>query len=622
MTSIQQGEKQLFEKFWQGTFKAVATPRPESIIVASITARKPLSSAITSSYLTYKAEAKNSVVQSAADPVKETSSVNGYISTKDTRQVNQHRSWSPPCDRDRTPLRPPSSKAKKKKKKSERKKRRRRSPSYSPTPIKKKKKKHSKRRKRNWSTSKKRRRSSSSPKNKRKVQRKHRKRRSSSRSHRSHRRNRHHSHSSTCRSSSCNSRHREWSQETRKRSASSSSSHYKVKKKSKTPSRTSPITASIITFPKCPSPLSINLVGKISQSGPTANIITKKENEFDTLTSQTRNQQEYDSGNDTSSPPATQTSSSGSKVNEEKQTLLPADFEKRLFPKEEKHTDTDNGFDSGNSVISYSSRYKEVASEIVSPGSQQHKDTVRKSPPLCTDYSEEKKSLLPSPTQRSSPTNHSRTSSCSRSSRLSRSSSRSSRSSSLSHRSSSRRSRSRSHSSGKRSYSRSPSYSSKSHRRSPGSRSSQSRHSSSYSRYSPDRENSRDHKKYGSTEKDSPKDRKRDRDRRRRRSYSPLKKRRWDSPSHLEARRITSARKRPVPYYRPSPSTPSSNSSYSSRSSSRSRSRSHSRSRSRSYSSYWSRSRSSRSRSQSWSRSSRSRSKSHNSVDSYDSLRH
>ncbi|XP_043924257.1 serine/arginine repetitive matrix protein 4 isoform X2 [Protopterus annectens] len=620
MTSIQQGEKQLFEKFWQGTFKAVATPRPESIIVASITARKPLSSAITSSYLTYKAEAKNSVVQSAADPVKETSSVNGYISTKDTRQVNQHRSWSPPCDRDRTPLRPPSSKAKKKKKKSERKKRRRRSPSYSPTPIKKKKKKHSKRRKRNWSTSKKRRRSSSSPKNKRKVQRKHRKRRSSSRSHRSHRRNRHHSHSSTCRSSSCNSRHREWSQETRKRSASSSSSHYKVKKKSKTPSRTSPITASIITFPKCPSPLSINLV--ISQSGPTANIITKKENEFDTLTSQTRNQQEYDSGNDTSSPPATQTSSSGSKVNEEKQTLLPADFEKRLFPKEEKHTDTDNGFDSGNSVISYSSRYKEVASEIVSPGSQQHKDTVRKSPPLCTDYSEEKKSLLPSPTQRSSPTNHSRTSSCSRSSRLSRSSSRSSRSSSLSHRSSSRRSRSRSHSSGKRSYSRSPSYSSKSHRRSPGSRSSQSRHSSSYSRYSPDRENSRDHKKYGSTEKDSPKDRKRDRDRRRRRSYSPLKKRRWDSPSHLEARRITSARKRPVPYYRPSPSTPSSNSSYSSRSSSRSRSRSHSRSRSRSYSSYWSRSRSSRSRSQSWSRSSRSRSKSHNSVDSYDSLRH
>lgn len=42
MAGVQQGEKQLFEKFWRGTFKAVATPRPESIIVASITARKPL----------------------------------------------------------------------------------------------------------------------------------------------------------------------------------------------------------------------------------------------------------------------------------------------------------------------------------------------------------------------------------------------------------------------------------------------------------------------------------------------------------------------------------------------------------------------------------------------------
>lgn len=36
----QLGEKQLFEKFWKGTFKAVATPRPESVIVASITARR------------------------------------------------------------------------------------------------------------------------------------------------------------------------------------------------------------------------------------------------------------------------------------------------------------------------------------------------------------------------------------------------------------------------------------------------------------------------------------------------------------------------------------------------------------------------------------------------------
>ncbi|XP_061460721.1 serine/arginine repetitive matrix protein 3 [Rhineura floridana] len=63
--------------------------------------------------------------------------------------------------------------------------------------------------------------------------------------------------------------------------------------------------------------------------------------------------------------------------------------------------------------------------------------------------------------------------------------------------------------------------------------------------------------------------------RRRSRSYSPIRKRRRDSPSFMEPRRITSARKRPIPYYRPSPSTSSSLSSYS-----------YSHSRSRSYDSY------------------------------------
>ncbi|KAF0034255.1 hypothetical protein F2P81_014321 [Scophthalmus maximus] len=82
--------------------------------------------------------------------------------------------------------------------------------------------------------------------------------------------------------------------------------------------------------------------------------------------------------------------------------------------------------------------------------------------------------------------------------------------------------------------------------------------------------------------------------RQRRKSYSPMKKRRRDSPSHLEARRITSARKRPIPYFRPSPSSSSRSTSVSSWSSlfTRSRSRSpihsisRSRSRSHSYSSY------------------------------------
>ncbi|XP_042355440.1 serine/arginine repetitive matrix protein 3 [Plectropomus leopardus] len=135
-----------------------------------------------------------------------------------------------------------------------------------------------------------------------------------------------------------------------------------------------------------------------------------------------------------------------------------------------------------------------------------------------------------------------------------------------------------------------------------------------------------------SRERDSPNRSDTDsRARRRSRSYSPIRKRRRDSPSFMEARRITSARKRPIPYYRPSPSSSSydSSPSRSSRSRSRSyssysRSRSHSRSHNRSHSRSRSRSRSwsrSRSQSRSWSRSrSRSRSKhSYYSRSSYDS---
>ncbi|KAJ3604226.1 hypothetical protein NHX12_028967, partial [Muraenolepis orangiensis] len=36
----QSEEKELFEKFWRGTFQAVAKPRPGSVIVASITSRR------------------------------------------------------------------------------------------------------------------------------------------------------------------------------------------------------------------------------------------------------------------------------------------------------------------------------------------------------------------------------------------------------------------------------------------------------------------------------------------------------------------------------------------------------------------------------------------------------
>ncbi|XP_031602689.2 serine/arginine repetitive matrix protein 4 [Oreochromis aureus] len=150
----------------------------------------------------------------------------------------------------------------------------------------------------------------------------------------------------------------------------------------------------------------------------------------------------------------------------------------------------------------------------------------------------------------------------------------------------------------------------------------------SYSRYSPDR--LRDRKRTASSrETDAKHTHKVSGKRRRRKSYSPMKKRRRDSPSHLEARRITSARKRPIPYFRPSPSSSSRCTSVSSWSSlftrSRSRSplysisRSRSRSQSHSYSSYRSYSRSS-----SWNSvfGSRSRSRSRGSLNKRNKTRH
>ncbi|XP_052385311.1 serine/arginine repetitive matrix protein 3-like isoform X2 [Oncorhynchus keta] len=89
---------------------------------------------------------------------------------------------------------------------------------------------------------------------------------------------------------------------------------------------------------------------------------------------------------------------------------------------------------------------------------------------------------------------------------------------------------------------------------------------------------------FSAKDRDSPHHSDADRAHRRSRSYSPIRKRRRDSPSFMEARRITSARKRPIPYYRPSPSSSSSMSSpsHSGRSRSRSYSCSHSRTRSHS----------------------------------------
>ncbi|NXD39975.1 SRRM4 protein, partial [Copsychus sechellarum] len=590
MAGVQQGEKQLFEKFWRGTFKAVATPRPESIIVASITARKPLPSSGTLGCLPYPAEDRRPEKLSSC-VVREPASTNGCAKGRDRRDHAHRRSRSPSCDEER----PPPARGKKKKKKSGRKKRRR-SPSYSPSPVKKKKKKSSKKRKRNryffleniiprWL--------SSSPKSKRKEERKH-KKHSRGRTRKSHRHRRCHSRSesSDSHSPSCHSRHRARSREEgRKTRRRHSWHHSKITAKR---SSSAEVQASQKASQTLPLYSFLSSKEVISQSGSSADLFTKTDSPPGNLASQNGEYHEYDSGNDTSSPPSTQTSSSRSKDSQEKRSLVHDGFGHAFSSGKPKLANSDNSSDSGNSFTSCFSQTKGTALENLSPDAQGQ--DRRACLPSCLGSSEEKKrTLLPSP-ERSSPLRPgSRSESCSS---TGRSSPGSSRSRSSHHKASPSHSRSRSCSSGKRSSSRSPSYSSKSCKKSPGSRSSRPRRSPSYSRYSRSRDREREHK-YSSSEKESQRQR-------RRRSYSPLRKRRRDSPSHLEARRITRqgdavpARKRPIPYYRPSPSSSSSAGSYSSWYSSSSRSPS----RSRSYSSY----RTSRSRSWSSSRSSGPRS--------------
>ncbi|XP_038229641.1 serine/arginine repetitive matrix protein 4 [Dermochelys coriacea] len=620
MASAPQGEKQLFEKFWSGTFRAVATPRPGSAIAASIAARKPPPSTETPSCLSCPTEERR-LEKPNGNSAQEASSTNGCVKGKDSRQYAHHRSRSPSHDEEYTP--PPPSRGKKKKKKSTRKKRRR-SPSYSPLPVKKKKKKKkksSKKRKRNRLSSKKRRHSSSSPKSKRKEERKH-KKHSRSRPRKSHRHRHRHYHSrsesSDSLSSSCQSRHRGRSQEEGHKARRRRSQHCSKNTEKRSISAEGQASHSPSQTLQIYSFLSAKEV--ISQSGSSADLFTKTDSPLGILASRNGGAHESDSGNDTSSPPSTQTSSARPKDSQEKRSLAHNGFGHAFSPGKPKLANSDNSSDSGNSFTSCFSQSKGTTLENLSPDDQGQDQRGFLSP--CLACSEVKKqSPLHSPDCSSPLRQCSRSASYTSTGRSSRGSSRSAHSRSLHHKATPRYSRSRSCSSGKRSYSRSPSYSSKSCKRSPGSRNSRLRRSPSYSRYSPGRDRARE-PKYGSSEKES----QRERDKWRRRSYSPMRKRRRDSPSHLEARRITSARKRPIPYYRPSPSSSSSLSSCSSWYSSVSRSPG----RSRSYSSYkssrsrsWSSSSdSSRSRSRSSGpRSSRSRSKSYGSEDSYDSLR-
>ncbi|NXU53772.1 SRRM4 protein, partial [Turnix velox] len=387
----------------------------------------------------------------------------------------------------------------------------------------------------------------------------------------------------------CCGRHRVRSREEgRKRRRRHSRHHSKIRVK---PSSSAEVPASqktnqTLQFYSFLSPKEV-----ISQSGSSADLFTKTDSSPGNLASQNGEYHEYDSGNDTSSPPSTQTGSSRSKESQEKRSLVHDGFGHAFSSGKPKLANSDNSSDSGNSFTSCFSHPKGRALENLSPDAQGQ--DPRGCPSLCLNCSEEKKqNFLPSPAHSSPVRPCSRSQSYTSTGRSSRGSSCSSRSPSSHHKTSPRYSRSRSCSSRKRSSSRSPSYSSKSCKKSPESRSSRPRRSPSYSRYSPSRDREREHK-YSSSEKESERERAR---RRRQKSYSPLRKRRRDSPSHLEARRITSARKRPIPYYRPSPSSSSSSSSFSSWYSSFSRSPS----RSQSHCSYRS------SRSRSWSSSSSS----------------
>ncbi|KAJ3604225.1 hypothetical protein NHX12_028966, partial [Muraenolepis orangiensis] len=211
---------------------------------------------------------------------------------------------------------------------------------------------------------------------------------------------------------------------------------------------------------------------------------------------------DYDSGNDTSSPPSSKNSvsrPSGIADNGNHCQDLAS-------PDKQKFTERDNASDSGNSVTSYASLCRPVAENSSS----------------STFFNGERRRR-----ERSVSRSPSRSSSCG----SSRHSGHSSRGRSLSSCSS---------------YSRSTSYSDARERR--GSM------ASSSSRDSPDRP--RERKRSSSYKEKDPKRRHKEGKRKtRRKSYSPMRKRRRDSPSHLEARRITSARKRPIPYFRPSPSS-------------------------------------------------------------------
>ncbi|XP_026177721.1 serine/arginine repetitive matrix protein 4 [Mastacembelus armatus] len=602
-------EKQLFEKFWKGTFKAVATPRPESVIVASITARRRVTEPTTQRrggvhWLcavgpeTTACQPLKTDERKVADSRVDTANRNGCIKTKGRKHRSHRRVRSPSFDEELSP-RP---KGKKKKRKSERKRKRKRSPSHSLSPLrkkKKKKKKSSKKSKRHRYSSKKSKHSSSSLKHKRKIERKHKK---STRTHSRRRRRyrRSESDSSSCQSSTDDRHHLQKSVvhqalgglAAAREETNGVFEHRNIKwrPEPKSVCKTAPKYRSILS------------TATILSAKPGSDLLHGKGSHH--LPNQIYGPHDYDSGNDTSSPPSSKTGVSRASVIDTKNH-----YRRLASPEKLKFADRDNASDSGNSVTSYASLCKHYGEDSLSATVFNGKRAqITLGCRLEAVRSPKTSHKVNASSQRRVKTRSS--SSRSRSSGSSRYSGRYSRSPSLSSCSS---------------YSRSPSYSPDLRRR--GSVASLSSRGS-YSRYSGDR--LRDRKRTPSSrDTDVKYAHKVSGKRRRRKSYSPMKKRRRDSPSHLEARRITSARKRPIPYFRPSPSSSSRSTSVSSWSSlftrSRSRSlihsisRSRSRSRSHSYSSYRSYSRSS-----SWNSifGTRSRSRSRGSLNKRNKTRH
>ncbi|XP_077457522.1 serine/arginine repetitive matrix protein 4 isoform X2 [Stigmatopora argus] len=480
-------QKQLFEKFWKGTFKAVAMPRPESVIVASIIARARVTRPAAKTDQTpgdnhidkiledsktgdvaHINQRKGSAVDSIVKPVGR---------KKHHRHGRRHHRRHRHCRAISVSLDERSSpwpKGKKKKRKLSRKRQRRRSHSCSLSPLKKKKKKKKstkKSKRHRYSHKKSKRGSSSTLKHERKNERK-RKKSSGTRS----RRKRHRRRST----SDCLDR------------------HSACKNRSRDMLDTKRTTGSVSKLVKKTSVLT-------SSSTYSSKLFQRRASQ------QVDRSHDCDSGNDTSSPPSSKRSTANrSDVLQRRHTSFPL-------------ADKDGVSDSGNSLTSYASFGKPHDEDSLNAASllKREHEALKGS-----RYSVEKSPLKSSKGQMSSkwPHRHRRSRSSGNSRHLGRHSS----SPSLSSASCS---------------SRSPSYSPdlKWRRGSLSSLSSRG----SYSRYRYRRLQTRTS---SSSETDA--EHKVSRKRRRYKSYSPMRKRRRNSPSYLEARRITSARKRPVPYFR------------------------------------------------------------------------